>query len=146
MDYIVSIEDDKAYSNKCQIKLNFLKTKENKIENNKNEIKDIIKDLLNNEINKTEKSKEEEIKFYDNILNIFESKYTSDNYDTSNIDIGKDDIYNIEKMIITITTTQNQKNNINNNMTRIDLGKCEALLRNYYNISINESLYIKKLI
>ena len=30
-------------------------------------------------------------------------------------------------------------------MTRIDLGKCEALLRNYYNISINESLYIKKI-
>ena len=48
-------------------------------------------------------------------------------------------------MIITITTTQNQKNNINNNMTRIDLGKCEALLRNYYNISINDSLYIKKI-
>ena len=75
MDYIVSIEDDKAYSNECQIKLNFLKNKENKIENNKDEIKDIIKDLLNNEKNKTEKSKEEEIKFYDNILNIFESKY-----------------------------------------------------------------------
>ena len=145
VDYIVSIEDDKAYSNECQIKLNFLKTKEIKAKSYKDEIKDIIKDLLNNERNKTEKSKEEEIKFYDNILNIFESKYISDNYDTSNIDIGKDDIYNIEKMIITITTTQNKKNNINNNMTRIDLGKCEALLRNYYNISINESLYIKKI-
>ena len=48
VDYIISIEDDKTYSNKCQIKLNFLKTKENKIENNKDEIKDIIKDLLNN--------------------------------------------------------------------------------------------------
>ena len=30
-------------------------------------------------------------------------------------------------------------------MTRIDLGKCEFLLRKFYNISINESLYIKKI-
>ena len=30
-------------------------------------------------------------------------------------------------------------------MTRIDLGECEILLRNFYNISINESLYIKKI-
>ena len=43
-------------------------------------------------------------------------------------------------MTITFTTTENQKNNINNNMTRIDLGECEILLRYLYNISINESL------
>ena len=30
-------------------------------------------------------------------------------------------------------------------MTRIDLGECENLLRDFYNISINESLYIKKI-
>ena len=30
-------------------------------------------------------------------------------------------------------------------MTRIDLGECETLLRYYYNLSINESLYIKKI-
>ena len=30
-------------------------------------------------------------------------------------------------------------------MTRIDLGECEILLRNFYNISINEGLYIKKI-
>ena len=29
----------------------------------------------------------------------------------------------------------------NNNITRIDLGECETLLRNFYNISINNSLY-----
>ena len=48
-------------------------------------------------------------------------------------------------MTITFTTTENQKNNINYNMTRIDLGECEVLLRNEYNISINETLYMKKL-
>ena len=30
-------------------------------------------------------------------------------------------------------------------MTKIDLGECEIILRNFYNISINESLYIKKI-
>ena len=37
----------------------------------------------------------------------------------------------------------NQKNNENENMTSIDLGKCETLLKNFYNIT-EEKLYIKK--
>ena len=50
-----------------------------------------------------------------------------------------------EKLTITLTTPQNQRNNININMTKIDLGECEILLRKFYNISDNESLYIKKI-
>ena len=39
-------------------------------------------------------------------------------------------------MKITLTSTDNQKNSSNNNnMTSIDLGECEDLLRDYYNIS-----------
>ena len=30
-------------------------------------------------------------------------------------------------------------------MTTINLGECETLLRNYYNISSNETLYMKKI-
>ena len=30
-------------------------------------------------------------------------------------------------------------------MATIDLGECEILLRNYYNISNNETLYMKKI-
>ena len=48
-------------------------------------------------------------------------------------------------MTVTFTTTQNQKNNLNNNMTSIDLGECGILLRNYYNLTNNETLYMKKL-
>ena len=62
------------------------------------------------------------------------------------MDNGEDEIAKTEKVIITFTTTENQKNNINNNMTRINLGEYETLLRNYYNISYNKSLYLKKLI
>ena len=49
------------------------------------------------------------------------------------------------KLKVTLTTTQNQKNNINNDMTTIDLGECENSLRQTYNLSENEKLYIKML-
>ena len=53
-------------------------------------------------------------------------------------------------MHVTLTKSENQKNNINNesyitNDTLIDLAECEISLRNFYNISNNESLYIKKI-
>ena len=40
-------------------------------------------------------------------------------------------------MIWIISTLQNQKSNLNNNMTTIDLGECETLLRKEYNITNN---------
>ena len=74
-----------------------------------------------------------------------EEIFTSSDYDTSNLDKGEDEIIKTEKMTVTLTTTQNQKNNSNFNMTSIDLGECEILLRNFYNISNDELLYIKKI-
>ena len=47
-------------------------------------------------------------------------------------------------MHITLTNTQNQKNNTNINMTNIDLGECEVLLRKVYNLSDKEPIYMKK--
>ena len=101
----------------------------------------IIKNL---KINGKKFVEEEEINYHNNILKIVEKLFT-DNYNTSKIDKGQDDIIETDKMIVTFTTSQNQKNNINNNMTKIDLGECETLLRNFYNLSINETLYIKKI-
>ena len=125
------------------------KTKQKKIMNgecvdNYNS-KDLLNDILNIEKNKIEKSKEEEIKYYDNVLSNIESGFTSENFDTSNIDNGKDELIKIEKMTVTFTTSQNQKNNLNDNMTSIDLGDCENLLRKAYNISNNETIYMKKI-
>ena len=91
-------------------------------------IKDILKHLIiDNERNGTKKSNEEEIKFYDNILKKIEDEFTSDDYDTSNIDNGQDEIIKTEKITTTLTTSENQRNNKNNNMTKIDLGECEAI-------------------
>ena len=47
-------------------------------------------------------------------------------------------------MIVTLTSTKNQKNEKNENATTIDLGYCETLLKEAYNISDNETLFIKK--
>ena len=49
-------------------------------------------------------------------------------------------------MKITFTTTDNQKNsNVSKNMTTIDLGECETLSRSFYNITKDETLYMKKI-
>ena len=58
---------------------------------------------------------------------------------------GNDEEIKEENIIITLTTTLNQKNNENINKTTINLGECESKLKWYYNISINDSLYMIKL-
>ena len=58
---------------------------------------------------------------------------------------GNDEEIKEENIIITLTTTLNQKNNENINKTTINLGECESKLKWYYNISINDSLYIIKI-
>ena len=111
-----------------------------------NEIKNIIENIIMIEKNETvEKTKEEEIEYYDTILEKIENAFTDENYDTSELDNGKEEIIETEKMTVTFTTTQNQKNNLNDNMTSIDFGECEILLRKYYNLTNNQTLYMKKL-
>ena len=101
-----------------------------------------------NDNNADNKKKEEEeiIKIQDTLLENIETGFTSDKYDSSNVDSGKDDVIETDKMKITLTSTDNQKNSSNNNnMTSIDLGECEDLLRDYYNITKDEKLYMKKI-
>ena len=51
-----------------------------------------------------------------------------------------------QRLIYTITTTSNQnKNYKNKNLTTINLGECEVKLKEKYNISLNDSLYIFKI-
>ena len=99
--------------------------------------KDDFQKCLNNK-----KTNEDEIKCYDTILKKLEDIFTSSEYNTSNITDGTDEIINIAKVKVIYTTTLNQKNNLNNNWTNIDLGDCEISLRQKYNIS-DDVLYIK---
>ena len=111
------------------------------------DIKNMIDNLIiNNYGNKSEEKNE--TKLYDKILDAIENAFTSENYDTTYIDSGEDEIIQQDKVKITLTSTQNLKNNINKNnynMTIIDLEECETILRTFYNISDNETLYMKKI-
>ena len=107
------------------------------------DIKDYIQSLMKKEINEVH-TKEEEIKYNDNILRNIEIGFTSEDYDTSNLDNGENIIMQADKMIITLSNIKNQ-NKTYENMTSINLGECETLLRKYYNISNNEPLYMKKI-
>ena len=104
------------------------------------EIKKILEDLINNKT-----MKEEETKYYDTILEYIEDIMTSNKYNTSALDGGNDEIIKTEKVKVIITTTENQKNNIDSNTTTIDLGECENSLRQSYNLLDNETVYIKML-
>ena len=86
----------------------------------------------------------EEKDYYDTIIKNMDQYFMSSDYKTLNLDKGFNEIFPTEKLMITLTTTQNEKNNINNNFWVIDLGKCEELLKSANNISYNKSLYIKK--
>ena len=103
--------------------------------------------IFNSETNETikEVAREEEINKYNTILEKVELIFTSDNYDLTNIDRGEDQVINANKILITFTNTENQKNNIESNMSTIDLGNCEILLRKYYNLTNNQTIYLKKL-
>ena len=103
--------------------------------------------ILNYKGNKTteEINEEENNEAIDLMLNNVDLDITSKDFNTSNIEKGYDINYKYDKMTITITTPANQKNKTNNNITTINIDKCEPLLRQEYNISDNETLYIKKI-
>ena len=67
------------------------------------------------------------------------------NLNLTEIDNGKDKTITIKNLEVILTSTINQKNNDENNIT-INLGQCENLLKNDYNISENDSLYILQII
>ena len=95
--------------------------------------------ILNFKNNNQENSNE------DILIKNFEVFFTSENYNTSKIEQGEEEIYKEETFTITLTSSGNQKNNINKNMSRIDLSQCEIELRKFYNLSDDKILYMKKI-
>ena len=89
-------------------------------------------------INKTSNKEDEE-----KVLKYIKSQITKD-FNTSNIDNGEDLIIIQKYSTITITNTKNQKKDQSSNNTKINLGKCENLIKSEYNISEEKSLYILK--
>ena len=127
--------------------LNLIKKKLciNKYEINKEYFKEEKINNISNEYTEEKISKEEEIKAQNIILDNFEKGFTSEDYDTSDLDNGENEVYEYEKMTITLSTSDSQKNNEKNNFTTVDLGNCEILLRKHYKIAEDKKLYIKKI-
>ena len=99
------------------------------------------------EIEKKEYKDEEDKneKIYDIMLDNIEIDFTSNNYNFSFLEQGNNDVIELDKMTVTLTTIQNQKKDkTNTNVTTIDLGNCEYILKKAYNISDNEILFMKK--
>ena len=81
------------------------------------------------------------LNFIDKIHKEFQKKIINE-FGIAVLDNGEDYIFTTEKKIYTATTTKNQKNHLNEDVTTIDLGGCEDKLKQIYNISKNASLYI----
>ena len=64
----------------------------------------------------------------------------------SDIDNGIDKTIIEKDLVFIFTSTINQKNNEDKNNISMNLGKCEILLKNDYNISQKDSLYILEII
>ena len=62
----------------------------------------------------------------------------------TNIDNGKDQVKKKKKITISFTNTEKQKT-MERNTSTVNLGECETLLRNHYNLTHNETLYMKKI-
>ena len=87
-----------------------------------------------------EESKEAEEKAVENV-----KEELTKNFNTSNLDKGENIVIKQKDSTISITTTENQKNEKSNNVTTIDLGECEDKIKEEYNITKNKSLYILKI-
>ena len=100
--------------------------------------------ILKYKIDETQDYIKEYTKVQDILLENIDIGIISNEFDTSILEKGEDHLIQTEKMIIRLTTTDNQKNNLNNNITTINLGEeCESLLRSTYNIT--GKLYLKKI-
>ena len=59
---------------------------------------------------KNEINSEDEIKYYDTILKNVDDIFTSNDYVTTNLDNGNDEIIDIDKVKVIFTATENKKN------------------------------------
>ena len=80
-------------------------------------------------------------------LNNVKEELINNNFNTSNIDQGEDVIIKNEEtgVTISITSSENQKNSRDKNVTSINLGECEDKLKEKYQIPKDEALYILKI-
>ena len=123
---------------KCEMKFKFIEEEENEEENDTSTYED-------KEKKKEEVKKQKEIKAQDKFLDNMEKAITSGNFDTTSIKNGTNIVIKNNKVTVTLDTLDNQKNDEKDNTTKVNLGKCENILRNAYNIDDNQKIIMKKI-
>ena len=115
----------------------------NDISNNKNSFS-LSKEKLDNKINIFNNNNYSYLEIQDEILKNIQ-EFLKNDFAPIDIDEGNDLIFSYDKVTYTITSTKNQLNSKNNNNTTVNLKECEGELKQKYNISKNNSLYILKI-
>ena len=103
-----------------------------------------IKELLDNDCILAYQS-DNENKLYDIMIGNINHGFTSEQYDIEHLELGGEDVIEYGKMTVKLTTSENEKNNLNINSTTIDLKGCENILIEKNNIPEGENLFIKKI-
>ena len=101
--------------------------------------------ILNYKISEKENYFEEYAKVQDILLKNIEIGLISQEFNTTILDMGEDYLIKTERMKITLTTSENQRKYHDYNITTIDLAQCESELRDFYNMTYNQKLYINKI-
>ena len=98
----------------------------------------------NTETEEKDDEREKEIKAYDIMIQNVDELLSEPDFNTSDIENGKETTVEFGEMKIKLTTSKNQKDDINNvNMTTLDFEECEVQLRKAYNIPENEMIFMK---
>ncbi len=129
----------------------FKAKEEEKVKEEENIIEEIFEEKVE-EMEEEKSQEKEKIKFSEEIKIINKSELVQKMKESliniknlEDIDKGTDhEIYD-QNILVSLTNTNNQKNNQNKKKTTIDLGECENILKTYYNISIDSYLYILKM-
>jgi len=100
-------------------------------------ILELLDDILNNKLDNN-------TNFIENINNIFSDASVNSILDKI-INENKDITISNNEKTVQITSTDNQRNNKNHNISTINLGECENTLKSIYNIDTNKSLLILKI-
>ena len=91
-------------------------------------------EILNNSCGNGEMTNEQVKEVYNSLIeNLLSEDYK-----------GENTIIETENVIFQVSTLDDQKNNINPNVSTIDLGECENILKSKYNVSEDDSLIVIK--
>ena len=98
-----------------------------------------------NSVEQEKQAKQEEIEEKNKLIESSKNSITDGKINSTKLDNGEEEKFSDDKMTITLGTTDTQKENVKDNNTRVDLGECEIILRNYYNITKDKSIYMQKI-